>query len=442
MLAKLKEHWQFITLFILSTSFFIYQHTINHQLWDFYVYLMNGKYWFHNGFYFELYRAPLAPLMLGLLGGNLFAEYAFIVLVSALFAIVTYFLSKKLEIDEVTFYALLLNIFLLFEGMANGTELLSLVFLELGILLILIDDFKSGIAFALATLARYTMLPYSILILFHKNWKKILIAILLAVATFLPWLIYNKIYFGNYFASMADSYALNVYFRGYMVQPPKLIDFLVVGNVLWIPFAIGLTKFKMKKEEIIFLVVFAIAIFNYVTTPLKIPRYLFPLILPIAFFSSKVVNKKIAVALFLAMLITAFILQPAQPPFYEKPIEKIKSLGLENCEIESNLWPLLDYAGLPTEPNVHPDIAQKEIENGKIMVLYKNVEGFANVTPVIYDGGSYIIAGYKNCTKMKTPIVYIYLNKLNYNNELEGKNKTYSYCDVFFPKICYLINKI
>ncbi len=440
---KLKEHWQYITLFILSTSFFIYQHTVDHGLWDFYAYLMNGKFWFHNGFYFEIYRPPLAPLLLGLLGGNLLAEYAFIILVSALFAIVTYFLSKKLKIDEVIFYALLLNIFVLREGLANGTELLSLAFLELGILLILKDDFKSGIAFALATLTRYTMASYSILILAHKNWKKILISAALLALTIAPWLIYNKIAFGNYFASIADSYALNVYFRDYMVQKPKLTDFLIAGNILWIFFAIGIYKRKFTKVDLIFAAVLLIAIFNYLTTPLKIPRYLFPLVLPLAYFSSKVVNRKVAFALFLSMLVVAFMIRPPTTmEFYLQPIEKLNELNLTNCEIESNIWVLLNYKGVPTEPPVHPVVAQKEIEKGKILILYKSVEGFANVTPIIYDNGDYIIAGYQNCTERKVPIVYSYLDQLNYNLKLRGENTTYTYCDVFLPSICNLINKI
>ena len=436
----LKKHWEYLTLFILSTSFFIYQHIVDHTLWDFYVYLMNGKYWFHHGFYFELYRAPVAPLILGLLGGNIFAEFSYIALVSSLFAIVTYYLAKQLKIDEVVLYGLMLSTYTLLEGLASGTELLSLVFLELGILFVLKDDIKSGIGFALSFLTRYTMASQALLIFFHRDLKKILISIGVMLAVISPWLIYNKLVFGNYFASIADSYALNIYFRGYIAQQPRFKDFLLVGNVIWVPFLIGLRKFKFNRENLIFAVSGILVIINYFMTPLKIARYLFPLILPIAYFASKSTPKKIILPMFIAMLIVAFAAQPIKGPFYINQVNKIKELNLSDCYIESNIWPLLDYSGIPAAPNVHYKVTQKEVDRGAIVIIdYIRV----HAKPVIYEGNGYFIYGYKNnCTKQKTPIVMIYLDQLNYNLKLEGKNKTYTYCDVFLPPICSLINKI
>ncbi len=442
MLAKLKEHWQFITLFVLSTSFFIYQHFVDHGLWDFYVYLMNGKYWFHNGFYFELYRAPLMPLLLGIFGANLYSEYIYIVFTSALFAYATYKLAKQININEIIFYALLLNVYTLIWGLSEGTELLSLALLELGIYFVLKGKEVSGVPLALSVLARYTMAPYGILLLFQKNWKKIIFSIILFISVLTPWLVYNKIFFGNYFASIADSYALNVYFRPQ--KPIEPMHFVIAGNILWISFALGLSKSKLRREEIIMLTVFAIAVINYALTPFKFARYLFPMILPLSFFSAKYIKDwKTAFAIFLVMLTVAFVYQPKTPAFYMYPIQKIKELHLENCEIESNIWPLLNYGGLPTSPAVWPENTQKEVDKGKILILYTGVENFGNAEPVLYNNSNYIIYGYKNCTERKyNKIIFIYLKDRNYNLHLMGINKTYSYCDVFFPRICYLINKI
>ena len=439
-LEILKKHWEYLTLFILSTIFFIYQHIVDHRLWDFYVYTMNGRYWFHKGFYFELYRAPIAPLILGLLGGNLFAEFGFIILVSSLFAVVTYYLAKQLKINELVLYGLMLSTYTLLEGLASGTELLSLVFLEIGILLVLKDDIKSGIGFALSFLTRYTMASQAILVFFHRDWKKVLISIGIIIVVISPWLIYNKLVFGNYFASIADSYALNIYFRSDWHQQPKFNDFLVVGNVIWIPFLIGLRKFKLNRENLLFVVSGILVAINYFMTPLKIARYLFPLILPIAYFASKATPKKIILPMFIAMLIVAFAAQPITKPFYMDQVNKIKELNLSNCYIESNIWALFDYGGLPTSPSVRYNLIQKEVNKGSIIILDYQ---YSNAKPIMYKGNRYIIYGYKNnCTKQKTPIVMVYLDNLNYNLQLEGKNETYTYCDVFLPKICNLINKI
>ena len=52
----LSKNWLFIVLFVVTTLFFIYQ-KVNVLSWDFGTYVMNGKYWFANGFYFEPFKA-------------------------------------------------------------------------------------------------------------------------------------------------------------------------------------------------------------------------------------------------------------------------------------------------------------------------------------------------------------------------------------------------
>ena len=144
--------------------------------------------------------------------------------------------------------------------------------------------------------------------------------------------------------------------------------------------------------------------------------------------------------MFIAMLIVAFAAQPMESTFYMNQAEKINELNLSNCYIESNIWPFFDYSGIPASPSVQYKLVQKEINKGAIVVLDYQ---YSNAKPILYRGKNYLIYGYKNnCTKQKTPIVMIYLNQLNYNLKLEGKNKTYTYCDVLFPEVCNLINKI
>ncbi len=53
-------------LFIISTSYFLYQN-INNYSWDFVSYLLNYEYLFQEGNYFEILRPPMMPFLLGVL---------------------------------------------------------------------------------------------------------------------------------------------------------------------------------------------------------------------------------------------------------------------------------------------------------------------------------------------------------------------------------------
>src|SRR3989338_9343912 len=88
-------------LYLFSTIFFLWQHTTGIS-WDFTSYVLNAKYIFSNGLYFEWYRAPLMPFMLGILSvfGWKLAEYLFIVLVSSLYLFSCIKFSKKFGIDS------------------------------------------------------------------------------------------------------------------------------------------------------------------------------------------------------------------------------------------------------------------------------------------------------------------------------------------------------
>ena len=431
----------FILIFLLSTSFFIFQHYYQKNvLWDFDAYVLNGRFFFWHGIYFELNRPPLAPFLIGILGGSLISEYLYIILISSLFAYSTYKLSKVLKFNEVIFYSLLLNFSTLTYGLFCGTELLALSLLELTIYFVLKENYESGIFSGLSFLARYTMIDYSILLFFHKQKKKILISILLLFLTVLPWLVYNKIVFGNYFASIADSYAENVKFRVH--QPINFFNIILFWNILiFLPF-FGIKKFKLKRKNLIMLTILIISIINFILTPMKVIRYLFISILPLAYFSyiSFSWKKEWAILLFSIMLISSFIftfLHPC-PAFYTQSIKKLKEMNLTNCSIESNIWVYLNYEGIPASPSVRYDLLEKE--NNTIFLLYKNTEGFGKTKNILFENENYVISG--KCIKQTKPIVYIYLKGLNKTLKLLGENESYGYCDVFFPNICREINKI
>lgn len=435
----------FISIFFLSTMFFLFQHAIHKQAWDFYVYTMNGKFWFYDGHYFELYRAPLAPLMLGILGSNFIAEYLYIVLVSAIFACSSYLLARKLNFDEVVFYALSMNVFVLLEGLLNGTELLSLALFELAIVAILADRCSSGFFMGLSFLARYNMLAFLPALLFHRNWKKVILSFVLFFLAVFPWLLYNKLFFGNFFASIADSYALNVFFRRTASESPSFFDFLAVANFLLPFFILGILKFRKDRKDLLMVLILILAIVGYLNTPHKTARYLFTATLPLVYFSTKGIKWKREYAFLLfCFSICCFSVTKPYPPVYEEMGQKLEELNLTHCKIRSNLWPYLNYMGYKVYPPVKPDLAQQEVEKGVILAYYRYAEGYANVTPLIYDGGYYQIFGYpQNCTKAGDKIVFIYLEQVNYTLKVRGYDYGYGYCDVLpMPKLCKVINRI
>jgi len=83
-------------LFVFSTIFFLIQHYF-YLGWDFSAYVLNAEHFFYSGLYFEVYRAPLISLILGLfLFLGKFSESIYILIVSILFLFSTLKLSDSL----------------------------------------------------------------------------------------------------------------------------------------------------------------------------------------------------------------------------------------------------------------------------------------------------------------------------------------------------------
>ncbi|MCA9485758.1 MAG: hypothetical protein KC506_02855, partial [Nanoarchaeota archaeon] len=175
-----------IITFLIATTFFLLQHHWDLD-WDFSSYVINANYHFHGGDYVEIYRAPLASLILGpLLFLGKTGEFFYVVLVSVLFLISNLHLGKTLHSKyfkkfrlterefQIIFYLLSLNGFTIYFGTLVGTELLSLAFFELFLSFLLREKY-SGQFLALAVLTRYNFLIFAPLMFLNKNIKKILI---------------------------------------------------------------------------------------------------------------------------------------------------------------------------------------------------------------------------------------------------------------------------
>jgi hypothetical protein len=487
---KLNENKLVIILFLLSTAFFIYQHSI-YTSWDFNTYVLNAKYWFANGNYFEILRPPLMPLMLGFLSifGWFAAEYIFIILVSLLFAYSSIKLAKSIRFHPAAFYALSLNVYLLHYGLINGTEILSLIFLELFIVFLIEDRYFSGLFLALSALSRYTCVVFFPLILLHLKFRQILKSLLLFAAALSIWFTYNFYTTGNFFTSFADQYANNLLYRDYIVQNIQPIHFLKAQNILIPFFILGIIIFLFKlfklikgksaksflkiidtfKVEIIMFFLSIISVISYNNIPIKNPRYLFNIILPTIYFAYVGLNylvKKIsirkktlriiiisaaAIIIIASMLVSVEITfreheQYSPASVYKSAINEISALNLTECSVESNAWIYLNYFGQNASPSPPMGLVSKRIEQGEVLVLFRHEsepkyiknDSFINSLPIIYRSEDYVIIGLNNCT-LQNELDSSYLEQIDkISYDLHGYHINYNPCFVLFHDSAFL----
>jgi len=453
-------------LFIVSTIFFLLQHYL-HLSWDFSAYVLNARHLFYNGSYFEVYRAPLASLFLGvfLFLGKL-GEFLYVFFVSLLFFYSILCLSDSLHnkyfnkynlnkrILAFLVYLFLLSPFVLNYGLLIGTELLGLSFFIL-FLANFFEDRISGHYLSLAFLSRYNFLLFIPFLFFNKSFSKILKNILLFFLVSLPWFLFNFFRYGNWFQSIIDSYYLNVLARQSMVEPFSISHlFPVIGwilplfflGVLYFLIRLYKNRFKVSKfkTELVFILIFGLILFDFYNTPFKITRYLFNLSLPIAFFS--VVGtivlfkrfKKFQEILIIIFLI-AFILpipflmyhnylrNEAQIVYRQSTID-ISDLGLGDCLVLSSHWVPINYYH---ESSYLPAYGIKTaIENNEIMLVFTKY-------PTMDD--SYSEEEFGSYPMLLNNSDYILFGKEDLNNQTCKKWTKYE--KIFVPDVCKTISQ-
>ncbi len=417
---SLMENKLLILLFILSTTFFIYQHLTNFS-WDFASYVLNSKYFIGKGFYYEHYRPPLMPLILSALSifSWLLAEYIFIILASLLFFYTSVKLANSSGINKELFYLFSLTPFTLLHGFINGTELLSLALLELFLIFTIKEKSYAGLFLGLAALTRYNFLIFLVLIFINKDIKKIIKNVFFFLLPFIPWFIYNFQKTGNIFTSFADLYAIGFKFREYINLQIDILDFLWISGFLILFAFIGIIvlikNWKEKnKTSILILLICVLTLYQFYTTPLKVVRYLFPLALPLVYFSVLGINfikKKSQKVFTISLFIVLFSYSSVIPSLaistskeeYQDAISKLNELNIEECRVFSNEWVMLNYLEKTTEIFPRKELLQNRIKEGGIIVLFSKTpepewakdKNFLKKFPVLYESNKFIILGEK-----------------------------------------------
>ncbi len=422
----ISSRYTLLFLFILSTTFFLFQH-FKSVSWDFMAYSLNARYFIGNSEYFEWVRPPLTPFLISLF--NIFtwkiAEYGYIIFVSTLHLFSCVCLSKRLKFNPTCFYILSINPFLLFNGVFVGTELLAISLFQLMIAYL---DY-SGIFLALLFLTRYPTIIFSPVILFLKNHKKIIKNIIFFCLIAGIWFLFNYIKTGNPLTSMLDIYAKDIKSGSYHTMPFNFLDILKVGLYL-IPLALfGLLKKikkikEMNKFDYIMILILFLVIFQYYSIPFKSARYLFLLLLPLIYFSMLFIkdSKYVKPIIFIILLFNIisifylFSILPTQENIYEEAISHLP----DNCIVSSNAWVPVNYYGRPSTFAQRKELLNSTLNEGFRTIIFYDIsepdyssnKTFLGQFPIIYEDDDYIILGYENKCKKEIELDRTYLENL------------------------------
>jgi len=387
--------------FVFVTALMLWQQTQG-WAWDFSVYSLNAEYLFHDGVYMEWKRPPLLPTILGVLQyifSMRAAENVFVLLCSGFSLYSMLKVSESYDLDPLRLYVMVMSPFVVLYSVLQGTELL---FLSLMAMFVAdLDDGRAGVWLGLAFLTRYTGGLFGVLLLFQKDFRKMLYSGVAGFFTVLPWLVFNYFALGHPFASIADSYALDVVERT-LTTPFNLEDpFLITG--IAVPFALYYLwdqYWDFELVDVMMVLMSALIIFRQLGTHIKVRRYLFDLALPVAFLAVKGLDnlersKKIFYAIFTLYLIsTASLFVVERGNGFVNPGDfQDASDEVGNCKTVSNIWPFLSYAGTPSGPlETHFKSEQEFIEEGYKIVKFGN--------------GTYSVKG-DGCVKEPYNVTYI-----------------------------------
>ncbi len=454
----MRNSYKLLSLYIISTIIFLIWHYL-YIGWDFSVYVLNAKYWFANGSYFEIERAPLMSLIIGALSVFTWkiAEYLYIILVSTLFFFSSVKLAEVFRVDKFIFYLFSLNAFVLVYGLVEGTDLLALSLLGLFLAYLLKNDWKAGLFLGLACLTRYTFVIFLPLLLFHRKIRSFIYSCLSYCLVFLPWFVYNKIVYENIFYSIASSVALNVVYRYYIESSIDYMNFIYAWNFLIPLIVIGLVYFVWKERiDRRYLLIFgflALSFYSVYNLKSNIVRYFMIFTIPGVVFASyiykKIKWKKYIVVAFIILTLVSTFFVFSSGKFVN---ESFEDLDIDDeCALKTNLWVTFNYNGRTAEVFPRKELVSYYIDEGYYMLFkydarepeYMFNETFMQEFPVYYQDENYIVIG-EGCAEISS-VNESYIDRLN-NDLLLAYNytETNDPCVLLMSgnKVCYFVDDI
>jgi hypothetical protein len=279
--------------------------------------------------------------------------------------------------------------------------------------------------------------------------KDLLKNILGFLVIILPWLIYNKIKYENFFASIIQNYAENFLLRTSLpINWQDLIfnlNYVVIIFIIILAIYIYKKDFKLSKFQKIALISTSIialfSLYSFFTFSVTEYRLLMPLSLFFATFASifaikisknqlKII-KIILIILFSLTIIFSFFLQPYNKlnTFSNTEKEVLEIIEYKDCLTYSNNWVILNYNGfdakyLPEDKNSIKKILDK------------------NALIIVFNHSSYIESLKENYNNNK--LFFILGNKENCIKNDKKTTNYFDYCSYFANKVinktCNLLN--
>jgi len=287
-----------------------------------------------------------------------------------------------------------------------GTEMLSL-----GFVMLFFSDLKkpkSGLWLGLAFLTRYNWGLLIPLTLIQFDIKKIIKTGVLAGLTLVPWLLYNYFMTGNPIYSFSNFLMLNVILRE-ATSPLALENFMLatlptVLLLAWYVKSEVREKLGLNRPDIFMAAFTGLTSFFYLTASLRSIRYLHALVLPVAYFAEKVWTeigfKNLLIAFLSVNLVFGglWVLQVdlTSPERYEAASS---SDYLGGCMTDSKDWPLMNYAGIPTDSASTPNVTEKRLNEGYRALRFKNNDYYEPSAPVLEETEYFRIYGYEDRCK-------------------------------------------
>jgi len=408
-------------ILIISAVFFaalaIYLHH-KYLFWDFCAYKLTGDFLLNRSpHYAEVFRPPLVPLFLSALGP------AWYFLVSELLlAIAAYFFAKRLRLNPLLFYFLILAPVAAVQMVTEGSEVLAL---SLGILaLAFFDSPLAGLFLGMAFLARYGMILYVVPLIwlawpaYHKRPSIIMFQAVAFLAVVAPWLLYNAVVFGHPLASMLDFMFLNGTARSYLWHPPDLrfLGVLLPTVLLAVP---------TRRKHVPWLAFALIVLVVYVLTPLRAVRYVIPALPFLSVVAAENISEssaKRALSAFVVItsIFGAFVVATHTQGLDPRPFASA-AYALGSCPAVSNAWVPLACVGSDARP-----LVTSTDMDGRAVVIF---HGFS--VPRWFKGDPYAAAFYPSsdynlfvpsrCEPSK-PFISSYLQTYS---RLSGKDLSY-----------------
>ncbi|MEI7960960.1 MAG: hypothetical protein WCI04_01360 [archaeon] len=372
-------------------------YSISFLPWDSIPYVFQGKWFCGEQTYLELIRPPVPGFFNCLFGAQLFS-----IVISTGFASILYLaglllLYKKSpsSYDQFTL-ALFAFLFPPILFLSNfGSDLFALAFLILAFAVA--SPAKKGLLFGLSSLSRYNFLVFIVVILWQmrKEPKKIPVMLGVAVATWVPWMVFNYFYSGDPFFSINESTYLNVLMKG-ASAPISTAQFAVILIFLATVLLLGFKKFKDKALSQSAIINFG----QFVLSAVKETRFINLITPALAFNISELSKRKFLYKIiFIIIFVFSFVLLLL--PLFNDPVgyynfvfhkdEVPKDSFLYQCKVASDKWVLFYPHGIVAQYLPGAERYNEYLDKGAVLVVYNYKEVDLNKFSNVINRGEYVI---------------------------------------------------